>query len=694
MGLPIETWLAETWLTERDQIAGLPFVTTAPELARFSSMTGAVVCIKVDMPAKGPVCKIKDVESVVILFGPDFPISVPVVLVRPNFPAVPHLAPRTEEYRTVCLTMRDKRDWWVGRTLLDVVKDVYRWLCDAAAGTLIKNEDPFEPLIASGTTPVELSVEDAKRECAKYNWSWKTTSVEIPIKDGEGARYVVGKGDVPTQVWYQKDEQSQLWIDPPESKEELLEMMASVGFDRERVEYWIDRGRTHLLMVVGVRRGRHVSGKSSADEWVAFELRRKKAKERCLWDVNTHIVLESFSQDIARLTSGFKVKDKRIILVGAGALGSEVCESIARSGTSQVVLIDNDTLQPHNLARHTLNTHEIGEYKADALAKKVNFLYDTEICTGIHEDFFDISMDRQKILDGCDCIIDCSASSGIQARLGEWVPKEKPILCGFQVDKGNGTVLLYSPNVEYSEPAMLEAILVTELREEPLIARWMKESGTIVELGGGCSSISSLISSSVVKLGSGWLTDRLLRMVESGNWPTEPFIEILEYHPNTGKVMTKKLDINVPMYHMACGWRVFTTRRVFEGIEKYAKIELPNETGGVLIGRLDRQRRTVYITEAWKAPKDSCSTRCGFSRGLAGLKNKIAMLEKDTNEYLSYVGEWHSHPPCGGTGLSSIDSATAKRMATELEKDRIPAVCLITDSQNWDTHVVDKKSSG
>jgi hypothetical protein len=67
------------------------------------------------------------------------------------------------------------------------------------------------------------------------------------------------------------------------------------------------------------------------------------------------------------------------------------------------------------------------------------------------------------------------------------------------------------------------------------------------------------------------------------------------------------------------------------------------------------------------------------------------MLEKDTNEYLSYVGEWHSHPPYTGSALSSVDSQTAKRMAAELSNDRIPAVCLITDTQNWDTHVVENK---
>jgi len=692
MDLPIKTWLKKVWPAEEHLISKLPFITTKPGLVEYDNSSYIQIQVKVPMPANGPVCKIKNEESVTIALEANFPESQPIVLIRRDFPAVPHLSSRIEIYRRICLTRRDPRDWWVRKTLIDVVRDVYLWLCDAAAGTLIKNDDPFEPLIASGTTPVELAIERAKEECAKHEGSWTTTSQEIRVKNGESSRYIVGKGNVPTQVWYQQNERAELWIDPPMRKEDVLEMMSLVGFDRERVNYWIGRGKTHLLMVVGIRRKIDVLGKWGTDEWVAFELKRKEAKEMCKWDVRTHMVLESFSPSIARLTSGFQIKDKNVVVIGGGALGSEICESLARSGTSHLTLIDNDILQPHNLARHTLGPEDIGEYKADALAKKINSFYGVEICRGMHDDFLCISADeRHKVLESADCLVDCSASVGVQARLGDLVPAKKPIISGFQIDGGRATILLYSPNVQCAEPAMLEAILITAMLDSSAIAQWLKEPATRVELGGGCSAISSIIPSSVIKLGAGWLADRVLRMVNSGVWLTNPFIEILQYDPLVGKVHTKKVDVDIPFLVMACGWRVFTTAYALAKVKEYAGSALPNETGGVMIGRLDRQRRVAYITEAWKAPKDSASTRTGFSRGLAGLKNRIAILEKDTNEYLSYVGEWHSHPPCSGSALSSVDSRTAKRMAAELANDRIPAVCLILDTQNWDTHVVENK---
>ena len=214
------------------------------------------------------------------------------------------------------------------------------------------------------------------------------------IPAGDGSRLVVrdkvlvaGQDDILTQVWYQSKEQSALWIDPPTSEEQLVEMMARVGFDTTRVRNWIDRRqkRLHILIVAGIKRPRQVLGKSRDEEWVAFELKRVKEKERSRWRIATRPVLESFSHAMARSTSGFQTTEQRMLMIGAGSLGSELAESLCRSGVIRLTVIDYDTLRPHNLARHTLASEDIGRCKAEAVARKMNGLYGETTCTPVCE---------------------------------------------------------------------------------------------------------------------------------------------------------------------------------------------------------------------------------------------------------------------------------------------------------------------
>lgn len=695
MKFPIEAWMS-SWQDEKALLMRLPFVVDEPIMGVIDIYSNRLPCvyvnIKVDLPANGPVCEIQSFEEVAIVLWPTFPFTPPSVLVRHNFPPLPHLGSRKEKYREICLTRQDKYDWWQGKTFDSLLKDIYDWLCDAAAGKLIKDDDPFEPLIGSGNLPVEINTESAKQNCAKHDGSWLTESEALPVKNGNYFRFCVSsKGGIPTQVWYQKKEQSELWLDPPSDIEELLVMTAKVGFDSERIRYWIGRGKTQLLLVFGIRRPKEVLGRANAEEWIAFYLSRKKAKERCEWSVSTHIVLESFNTIIASMTSGFENQQKKVLLIGAGAIGSEIAEALTRSGTVHLTIIDNDSLRPHNLARHALYADDLGEYKSVAVANKLNSMFSTDVCESMSRDFLGMTSEElQDICKDVDLVINASASLAVQSRLPKVIPSGIPAMACFQINRGTGTVLLYSPDINVVQLDVCEAMLITNMMDSPFINRWFDESAETMNIGGGCRSATSKIAGSVVKFGGGWLADKILRHLNSDNPSKDAFVEILEYnYEEDGRIQTHVLPIEQSSVFPSCDWTIITNKSVIGKINQMAEAKFPDETGGVMIGRLDRQKKIAIITEAWGAPKDSKATSVGFSRGLAGLKSKIALLESDTNDYLSYIGEWHSHPPGCKTGLSpTVDSPTAKRMAAELEQDRIPAICLITNAKEFDTHVV------
>ena len=65
------------------------------------------------------------------------------------------------------------------------------------------------------------------------------------------------------------------------------------------------------------------------------------------------------------------------------------------------------------------------------------------------------------------------------------------------------------------------------------------------------------------------------------------------------------------------------------------------ETGGVLIGRYNRERNMATVTRVCGPPPDSRKGRNTFVRGTQGLQHLINRLWH-VNEY--YLGEWHYHP--------------------------------------------------
>ena len=66
-----------------------------------------------------------------------------------------------------------------------------------------------------------------------------------------------------------------------------------------------------------------------------------------------------------------KLQQKKIALVGLGAIGSQVAHSLARSGVTVLGLWDEDTVEPGNLCRSCYHLNDLGESKVKALAKEL-----------------------------------------------------------------------------------------------------------------------------------------------------------------------------------------------------------------------------------------------------------------------------------------------------------------------------------
>ena len=118
-----------------------------------------------------------------------------------------------------------------------------------------------------------------------------------------------------------------------------------------------------------------------------------------------------------------------------------------------------------------------------------------------------------------------------------------------------------------------------------------------------------------------------------------------------------------------------------EGVRRKVRVlreeNLPNETGGVLLGYFDLANNSVYVVDVLSAPQDSQGDVTGFTRGIDGLAEAVKRSSDRTAGIVNYIGEWHSHP-CGSSAQpSSADCYQMTHLAGELQRDGLPALMLI-----------------
>ena len=126
--------------------------------------------------------------------------------------------------------------------------------------------------------------------------------------------------------------------------------------------------------------------------------------------------------------------EKRVALVGLGAIGSMVAASLARSGVFQIGLWDSDIVEPGNICRSSYSLKNIGDSKVNAIAsiiRSINpFVKTNEISlhgVWVEADYtgnlkfvggsfydnvnYDDQKDSIKEIQGYDIIIDCTGSN-------------------------------------------------------------------------------------------------------------------------------------------------------------------------------------------------------------------------------------------------------------------------------------------
>lgn len=98
----------------------------------------------------------------------------------------------------------------------------------------------------------------------------------------------------------------------------------------------------------------------------------------------------------------------KVLVIGAGCIGSMISELLVREGVTNIDIVDDDILQIGNLTRHTLSIDDIEQYKADSLCKHLAQINPNVICKSIKERIS--KRTDASLFSKYELIIDCSAA--------------------------------------------------------------------------------------------------------------------------------------------------------------------------------------------------------------------------------------------------------------------------------------------
>jgi len=103
---------------------------------------------------------------------------------------------------------------------------------------------------------------------------------------------------------------------------------------------------------------------------------------------------------------------RRVVIVGVGAVGSVISDLLHRSGVGELRLIDPDVVLPGNVVRHLVGTEHVGKAKVDAVKEALQAARPSAVTSVVAEQSRVLSLEQAcDLLASCDLVVDASADS-------------------------------------------------------------------------------------------------------------------------------------------------------------------------------------------------------------------------------------------------------------------------------------------
>ena len=364
------------------------------------------------------------------------------------------------------------------------------------------------------------------------------------------------------------------------------------------------------------------------------------------------------------------LKNVSVNVFGVGAIGSEIADCLAKAGTGQLMLFDNQTIKAHNAVRHLASLEHIGEPKVSVVTEILHnhnpFIQIFPIPFNLYN--LDISQHLQDDSISVSFVADDNVEGFINQQL---VIANKT---GFYVRALRGGKAARIFRVVPGKDACFNCLSLYRKEGKEFVE--IPEDSAYLTLRNECNNPIRPASAADLKFiasfASSILIDHLQNVAADQNqwiWSSESLKDTPIQTPY--QVYTQHLPP-----HINCSY-CYHDKQVNVSIPKEAVSFMQQliqqnpsvETGGVMAGWIDKIGNITVKHVSAPGPK-AVQTATKFEKDVEYCQHFLDDLYIQSQQKVVYIGEWHSHPSTNnspsGTDIKSLsDIAIQKNYLTD-----------------------------
>ncbi len=408
---------------------------------------------------------------------------------------------------------------------------------------------------------------------------------------------------------------------------------------------------------------------------ISLRLKKLSGKESTAWlysqPIEIIMTIPPISRDTNAQSNGLSDLFRQVAFIGAGTLGGNIIDHFIRQGVSKkVVVIDNDKLLPHNIARHVLPPQYVMQSKVKAF-KDVYRDIEGQKIDCIDKDFLLFNeSDTQRAFGKAELIVDASTSIAVERSLALDNRYGNIRRCSvFLNPKGTELILLQEDPDRNYRLDLLEMNYYRVLIINDQFSNHLEVSKSQTTNSFSCRSESAIMDYDNIGMLANVASQQLKKIPLS----TSALISIWQVAPDDSTIARVNLPVSEWDSFIKNGVKIYVISDVVEEMKRQRASSIPNETGGVLFGCYDKDRQIIYVLFSQPAPNDSKNSPSSFVRGCDGLEKVQDTVYKKTFYQVRYLGEWHTHPT-GSNAPSHTDINQFKEMSHNHLSQDIPFV--------------------
>lgn len=676
--------------------------------------------VEVEVPQR-PVFEIRKTERLAAIFTPDNANYPEVVSLRPDFPPIPHLNLRPiGASPSLCLYEQPYPEIklkWTGFRFLERIRD---FLASSAKGDLHAPDQPLEPLVSPSTDVLAISGDflfAANQTVDFFSILLQDDGVQKTLVASR--KPGLARNSIAILLEGSTIQTHGVISAAPSNLRQLQDYAASAGIDvigamQEALrKYKLENpfpatNGAYVLLLLRLPKSRQAGAAKETEDlygFMCFEQLGALGEKLGLWTFhngNIGMLLAqtalqadqvalwilrpqlAMSAAVGATLSGTIAKPFHGAFVGVGALGSNLLSHLVRTGFGNWKIVDKDVLMAHNFARHAAHWG-VGIAKVRVIAEQFNAMFDENLpLTPLQGDVLDNNAlpDLLTALETAEFLVDCAATVPISRFLAIDISSTARRMAAFLNPRGTDVVFLAEDDVRTIRLDHLEMQYYATLVRHPELRNHLQHDDGMRRYSNACRDTSAVIPEEYIAITAAIASKAIRNAYENKDasvciWSIEPrTLEVRSYSASPSHF--RSFQIN--------GWTVFADEVLIAQVGECRRAKLPRETGGVLIGSFDTQRRIAYVVEQIASPKDSRERPSSYIRGCEGLEERTKEISKITQYGLEYVGDWHSHPDGCNAERSPTDRRAIQKLSEFMFPEGLPVIMLIV-AHNQDTRV-------